>query len=139
MVQPVYMVQTRQAFERTRSIILAIRGRQAMPPAPLINVRYHKAVIPSEYQLNYQVIAASSTPCWSRRCWPWPGRLAMDGGLKPHSDIDSGYGDHEPSETTRRALINDLLETSATERANSPRCRDLPLLCGRHHSVALSS
>lgn len=44
---------------------------------------------------------------------------AVDGGLKPHSDIDLLVTvTVRLDETTRRALINDLLETSAsTERA----------------------
>ncbi len=42
---------------------------------------------------------------------------AVDGGLKPHSDIDLLVTAVPPirlDETTRRALINDLLETSAS-------------------------
>lgn len=44
---------------------------------------------------------------------------AVDGGLKPHSDIDLLVTvTVRLDETTRRALINDLLETSASlERA----------------------
>ena len=39
---------------------------------------------------------------------------AVDGGLKPHSDIDLLVTvTVRLDETTRRALINDLLETSA--------------------------
>ena len=46
-------------------------------------------------------------------------RLRVDGGLKPHSDIDLLVTvTVRLDETTRRALINDLLETSASlERA----------------------
>ena len=40
-------------------------------------------------------------------------RLRSDGGLKPHSDIDL-LVTVTVNETTRRALINDLLETSAS-------------------------
>ncbi|MFS3879362.1 nucleotidyltransferase domain-containing protein, partial [Escherichia coli] len=40
---------------------------------------------------------------------------AVDGGLKPHSDIDLLVTvTVRLDETTRRALINDLLETSAS-------------------------
>ncbi len=40
---------------------------------------------------------------------------AVDGGLKPHSDIDLPVTvTVRLDETTRRALINDLLETSAS-------------------------
>ena len=44
---------------------------------------------------------------------------SVDGGLKPHSDIDLLVTvTVRLDETTRRALINDLLETSASlERA----------------------
>nr|ACL36987.1 aminoglycoside-3'-adenylyltransferase [Psychrobacter maritimus] len=43
------------------------------------------------------------------------GSVAVDGGLKPHSDIDLLVTvTVRLDETTRRALINDLLETSAS-------------------------
>ena len=66
---------------------------------------------------------------------------AVDGGLKPHSDIDLLVTvTVRLDETTRRALINDLLETSGSlERARSPRCRSHHCCARRHHSVALSS
>ncbi len=66
---------------------------------------------------------------------------AVDGGLKPHSDIDLLVTvTVRLDETTRRALINDLLETSASHgRRDSPRCRSHHCCARRHHSVALSS
>ena len=66
---------------------------------------------------------------------------AVDGGLKPHSDIDLLVTvTVRLDETTRRALINDLLETSASRRErDSPRCRSHHCCARRHHSVALSS
>ena len=66
---------------------------------------------------------------------------AVDGGLKPHSDIDLLVTvTVRLDETTRRALINDLLETSASWRErDSPRCRSHHCCARRHHSVALSS
>ena len=65
---------------------------------------------------------------------------AVDGGLKPHSDIDLLVTvTVRLDETTRRALINDL-ETSASRRErDSPRCRSHHCCARRHHSVALSS
>ena len=66
---------------------------------------------------------------------------AVDGGLKPHSDIDLLVTvTVRLDETTRRALINDLLETSASPgERDSPRCRSHHCCARRHHSVALSS
>ena len=65
---------------------------------------------------------------------------AVDGGLKPHSDIDLLVTVTVRLDETTRALINDLLETSASLRErDSPRCRSHHCCARRHHSVALSS
>ena len=56
---------------------------------------------------------------------------AVDGGLKPHSDIDLLVTvTVRLDETTRRALINDLLETSASPgESEILRAVKSPLLC----------
>ena len=66
---------------------------------------------------------------------------AVDGGLKPHSDIDLLVTvTVRLDETTRRALINDLLKLRLPWRErDSPRCRSHHCCARRHHSVALSS
>ena len=67
---------------------------------------------------------------------------AVDGGLKPHSDIDLLVTvTVRLDETTRRALINDLFGNFGfpRERRDSPRCRSHHCCARRHHSVALSS
>ena len=66
---------------------------------------------------------------------------AVDGGLKPHSDIDLLVTvTVRLDETTRRALINDLWKLRLPWRErDSPRCRSHHCCARRHHSVALSS
>ncbi len=66
---------------------------------------------------------------------------AVDGGLKPYSDIDLLVTvTVRLDETTRRALINDLLETSASPgESEILSCRSHLCARRRHHSVALSS
>ena len=66
---------------------------------------------------------------------------SADGGLKPHSDIDLLVTvTVRLDETTRRALINDLLKLRLPWRErDSPRCRSHHCCARRHHSVALSS
>ncbi len=52
---------------------------------------------------------------WNQRCWPCIlYGSAVDGGLKPYSDIDLLVTVAvKLDETTRRALLNDLMEASA--------------------------
>lgn len=67
---------------------------------------------------------------------------AVDGGLKPHSDIDLLVTvTVRLDETTRRALINDLFGNFGFpwRERDSPRCRSHHCCARRHHSVALSS
>ncbi|MCK2767435.1 nucleotidyltransferase domain-containing protein, partial [Escherichia coli] len=55
---------------------------------------------------------------------------AVDGGLKPHSDIDLLVTvTVRLDETTRRALINDLLETSASPGGHCCKVSDEAAFC----------
>ena len=143
----VYMVQTRQAFERTRSVANpSSRGRPragalGRPSCQTVNIMREAVIAEVSTQLSVVgVIERHLEP--TLLCTATFGGSAVDGGLKPHSDIDLLVTvTVRLDETTRRALINDLLETSASpgEERDSPRCRSHHCCARRHHSVALSS
>ena len=143
----VYMVQKRQhSSEHAVLPNPSIEGDvQGLAPlaALMSNVKHHEGSgdrrsIDSTIRGSWRHRAPSRT----RRCWPYictaPQWMAAS---KPHSDIDLLVTvTVRLDETTRRALINDLLETSASWRErDSPRCRSHHCCARRHHSVALSS
>ena len=140
----VYMVQTRQAFERTRSVANpSIEGRQGL--APLAASCQTLNIMGSG---DRRSIDSTIRGSWRHRA---PSRTdvavhlygsAVDGGLKPHSDIDLLVTvTVRLDETTRRALINDLLETSAFpwRERDSPRCEVTIVVHDDIIPVALSS
>ena len=93
-------------------------GALGRPSCQTLNIM-REAVI-AKYRLNYQEVVGVI----ERHLEPTLLAVhlygsAVDGGLKPHSDIDLLVTvTVRLDETTRRALINDLLETSASlERA----------------------
>ena len=101
MVQP-YMVQTRQAFERTRSVAnLPSRGTSragALPnwPPLMSNVKHHEGSgdrrsIDSTIRGSWRHRAPSRTTLLAVHLYG----SAVDGGLKPHKDIVAGYGDRK--------------------------------------------
>ena len=142
MVQPVYMVQTRQAFERTRKLTLPSRGdvRAGALGRLMSNVKHHEGSgdrrsIDSTIRGSWRHRAPSRTDVAGRTF-----AAPVDGGLKPHSDIDLLVTvTVRLDETTRRALINDLWKLRLPGESEIPRCRSHHCCARRHHSVALSS
>ena len=147
MVQPCTWVQTRRIRANTQCCLSFHRGGRPRagaswpPPRQTLNIM-REAVIAevsdSTIRGSWRHRAPSRTDVAGRTFV----RLRSDGGLGPHSDIDLLVTvTVRLDETTRRALINDLLETSASpgRERDSPRCRSHHCCARRHHSVALSS
>ena len=126
------MVQTRQAFERTRIAYFPSRDvRAGALGAPLPSTIKHdeEAVIAEVSTQLSEVVGVIAEP--TLLAVHLYGS-AVDGGLKPHSDIDLLVTvTVRLDETTRRALINDLLETSASpgESEILRAVAKSPLLC----------
>ena len=141
------MVQTRQAFERTRKVLPNpsiegdVHGWRPWPPLKTLNIMREAVIAEVSTQLS-EVVGVIERHLEPTLLAVHLYGSAVDGGLKPHSDIDLLVTvTVRLDETTRRALINDLLETSASpgESRDSPRCRSHHCCVRRHHSVALSS
>ena len=89
----VYMVQTRQAFERTRSVANHPSGGRpragalGRPSCQTLNIMREAVIAEVSTQLSevVGVIDASRTDVAGRT---FVRSSAVDGGLKPHSDID---------------------------------------------------
>ena len=145
MVQPcTWFKHARHSSEHAVLLTLPSRGTSKgwRPWPPLMsNVKHH------EGSGDRRSIDSTIRGSWRHRA---PSRTdvavhlygsAVDGGLKPHSDIDLLVTvTVRLDETTRRALINDLGNFGFPWRErDSPRCRSHHCCARRHHSVALSS
>ena len=118
-----------------------VKGWRPWPPL-MSNVKHHEGSgdrrsIDSTIRGSWRHRAPSRTDVAGRTFV----RLRSDGGLKPHGDIDLLVTvTVRLDETTRRALINDLLKLPASPgESEILRCRSHHCCARRHHSVALSS
>ena len=142
----VYMVQTRQAssehavlpnpFHRGGRPRAGALGRPSCQTLNIMRKRDRRS-IDSTIRGSWRHRAPSRTTLLAAHLYG----SAVDGGLKPHSDIDLLVTvTVRLDETTRRALINDLWKLRLPWRErDSPRCRSHHCCARRHHSVALSS
>ena len=119
----VYMVQTRQAFERTRSVLaLPSRGRPragalGRPSCQTLNIMREAVIAEVSTQLS-GVVGVIERHLEPTLLAVHLYGSAVDGGLKPHGDIDLLVTvTVRLDETTRRALINDLLKLRLPWRA----------------------
>ena len=104
------------------------------------NVKHHEEAVIAEASTQLLEVVGVIERHLDRRCWPYR-RYTVDGGLKPHSDIDLLVTvTVRLDETTRRALINDLWKLRLPWRErDSPRVEATIVVHDDIISVALSS
>ena len=124
-------------------LTLPSRGRQGWRLAPSCQIKHHEGGSGDRRSIDSTIRGSwrHQTPSRTDVAGRTFVRSAVDGGLKPHSDIELLVTvTVRLDETTRRALINDLLKLRLPlEERDSPRCRSHHCCARRHHSVALSS